>query len=420
MLLQASFLTAISRFMAATTKSEMNRDYDIAVLGANGYVGHRLVASLVEFSKSSGLRILATARSPEKIRALKKEFPTIDFETLNVLSQDDVDRIVPKARIVVSCIGPFDLYGENVVSTCARTGTHYLDITGEIIFIRRMIERYDETAKKAGAMLVPFAGFDTVPSDLSVFLAAHEMKTAHDQELASIDLIYKVKGGFNGGTAATAIDMGSKLSAPDQKNLNFLAPAEPAKNYNELYSPRYVNHLRQWVAPFFMESINNKVIYRTIALYKESACDTASMNGDNLFSKDFSYRESLHVPGGFLAVAAVATSLATVQALLKTSVGRRLASFVVPAPGQGPTERQMQEGFFQATVVATGSRGKVMEYKMTSSGDPGNVSTVKMLMACLRALTSKNDQIKNGFQTPASAFGVALLPALRDSGVVWE
>lgn len=387
-----------------------NREYDVAVFGATGYVGHRLVAELVKMSEGVPLKILATARSQEKVQSLSKEFPTVTFDVLNVLEAPRVDALVKRTRLVANCVGPFDLYGENVVSACARLGTHYLDITGEILFVRRMIEKYEDVARKSGAMIVPFAGFDSVPSDLGVYLISQEMKKNYNQKVALVDLVYKVRGGINGGTAATALDMGSKISAQVKKNYYYLAPKMPAREYTELSNPRFIPEIGKYVAPFFMEPINNKVVYRSLAL----------AGPETNLTQDFRYRESVATPGGTLGAFATAASLRGFDTLLKFSSGRKVLSRFLPKPGAGPSERSMQNGFFEATVFATGSDGKKLVRKMKAKGDPGNVSTVKLMMSCIRVVLSNGFSPKGGILTPAIAFGSDILPALRDSGVSWE
>jgi len=357
-----------------------------------------------------GVRLLATARSERKVQELSKTFPAVHFKVLDITDVGETESIVKKVQLVVNCIGPFDLYGENVVSACAKTGTHYLDITGEILFARRMIEKYDALAKKSGAMIVPFAGFDSVPSDIGVFLMGQEMSIDHAQAVASIDSVFKAKGGLNGGTIATGLNTAVNISKKDQENLNFLVSDQPDRIYRELNRLRYIAHLKKWVAPFFMEPINNKVVYRSVALANKVS---------NCFAKDFRYRESMQVPGGILGAVLATGLLFFFQILLKMSLGRKLASRLLPKPGEGPSENQMKEGYFEATFIAIGTEGKVLMRKMTSDGDPGNVSTVKLLLACIRTMMNEGFQSRGGLLTPSSAFGTDLLPALHKSGVNW-
>lgn len=392
------------------------QEFDIVVIGANGYVGKRLVAELERLSATTGWKVLATTRAPKK--SLSSGYPSIVFDLLDVTDAQAVDRVVARASLVLNCVGPFDLYGEKVVSACARLGRHYLDITGEILFARRMIDAYDSVAIKTGAMIVPFAGFDSVPSDFGVYLMAKEMNEVHHQKIESIDLVYDVKGGFNGGTAATMLDIGAKLSLADMRNLGFLSESVSKPRFSlrsrEMYGARYVPQLKKWTAPFFMEPINNKIIYRSISLDSDLK---------SRFSENFKYRESMSVPGGFFGSVASGAFMGGTHLLLKTSLGRDLISRIVPKPGMGPSEKQMTEGFFRATFVARGvageSKSKILTRKMISQGDPGNVSTVKLLLACTRVFFGEEFAPRGGFFTPASGFGDRLLPALNESGVRW-
>lgn len=379
----------------------------LLVIGSTGFVGKRFIKEIIPYVEKTGINLMATGRNQTKLEKLVQEFPNVNFRSLDVLDAVNVAKKVRQNQIVVNCAGPFDLYGENVVAACAKNGIHYLDITGEVVFGRRMIEKYDNAAKKTGALIIPFAGFDSVPSDMCVFLASNEFHKKYNQPIESIDLVFSIKGGINGGTIATALDMNQKISREELMNRNFMIPGSSPFLQDDLYKARYLPETKEWVAPFFMEPINSKVVYRSLFLLNDSP-------------NHLKYRESIRLPGGAISAWIMARSLKTGQFFLKSKLIRQLAALVLPAPGTGPSEKMMENGFFKIDVLVRGLDKKILKKKMISQGDPGNKSTVKILMACAKSLIEKNHFKKGGLLTPVAAFREKLLPYLERENIEWK
>jgi len=382
----------------------------LLVIGATGFVGRRFIKEILGYAQPKGIRVQATGRNPSKLKKLIHEHPSVDFSSLDTLDSSEVEKKVKQAQVVVNCAGPFDLYAENVVSACARNGVHYLDITGEIVFGRRMIENYNQNAENSGALIVPFAGFDSVPSDMCTFLIAEEFENQHHQPLDSVDLVFTDKGGLNGGTAVTALDMNQKLSKIDLMNRYYMVPDLPNSQQSDLYQARYLPEINKWGAPFFMESINSKVVHRSLFL---------SNNSKKYFTESFTYRESIVLPGGVLAAWGLSRAMKVGHTLLTYKLGRKIASMFLPKPGQGPSEKSVQNGFFKIDVIARGINKKVLLKQMRCQGDPGNKATVKLLMACTKAICENDYVHGGGLRTPSTAFGKKLLPHLINEGIEW-
>lgn len=134
--------------------------------------------------------------------------------------------MIQSTKAVLNFAGPFAHYAESVISACAKWGTHYLDITGETDFIRTMMDKYQKQAKESGARLIPFCGFDSVPADLTTFLAL-QAASENNIKLDELCLYYQTKGGpINGGSLATALNMAETNAWSDMSNSNILISDE--------------------------------------------------------------------------------------------------------------------------------------------------------------------------------------------------
>lgn len=387
---------------------------DILIIGATGFVGKRYTRELIPYLEETRRSAVATARNLEKLNALKQSLPEcslLKFELLDISQEQAVKEKVSKAKIVANFAGPFDRYGDHVVGACAENGVHYVDITGEIQFGRRMVEKYHELAKKNGAIIIPFAGFDSVPSDYGAYVASKALAQEYKTPSVFVDVVYRAKGGVNGGTIASAIDINSKIKSSDWVNRNYMVPDLTDKE--ELLKqegPRFQKDMACWVGPFLMEQINNKVVYRTVDLLP---------NGKEIFASDYRYRESQYLGRRFSKANSVSASIVLkgVEKFLGLKFGRTLASKFATSPGEGPSESVIQKGFFQSDIYAKSKAGDVVHFQMKSDGDPGNKSTVKLIMACTQALLDGKVSEQRGLLTPATAFEEHLLPYLEKNKI---
>jgi len=381
--------------------------YDIIIIGATSFVGQRFIKYYFEYFKEKNIRVLATARSEKKLAGVLSGIKNIDKAIVDVYDKETVFNTVEKGHLVLNFAGPFDLYGENIVAACAFYGVHYLDITGEVHFAKRMIEKYDEQAKKSKAKIVPFAGFDSIPSDYSVFMASLKSEN-EDEKIQSIDIIYKFKGGFNGGTIQTALDMATKISDYDLSNRKYLIGGDDFVQ-NDGTKERYIKELDSWVSPFFMEPINSKVVYRSIYLWNK-----------NRFLDDFSYRESIQIPGGKLGNSIFSMCSRTGNKIFKKKIGRKFISSILPKPGQGPSEEAINRGFLKSKIIVRFDSGNVFKSSMYSAGDPGNKTTIKLLGSTMKAFLEKKTLERHGLLTPSSCFGEYLFPFLEKEGISFK
>lgn len=388
------------------------REIDIVIYGATGFTG-QLAAEYLTGGDSS-LRVAIAGRNERKLLDVAKrchKTPSIILADSSYPSS--IDDMVKKARVVLSFAGPFSLYGEPVIAACARYGRDYLDITGETPFIRSMIERYHYEAQKNKARLVPFSGFDSVPADIAVFLAK-ESAAAQGCTLDEFTFFYKLKGGFNGGTLATALDMSERGVRRVLVDANSLIVGSQHRFRRSLvdYKFRYEPLMRRWTAPFLMSSVNEAVIRRSLWL-ESIAQPQKSLPA-------IRYQERLLVKNswGMLRAAIATGALMGFGMLSAYKSGRKLLQTLGPKPGEGPSAQVRADGFFQGQLIAR-KRGESAYTKVSieRAGDPGNEITVALAAESAR-LAVENAFItdKAGFLTPSIAFGNLLVRRLIEAG----
>lgn len=388
------------------------KPFDIILIGATGFTGERAARYLHDHAPDN-LNWGIAARNKEKLARvagdLKVENERCFIADTTVTEQ--VEQIVKQTRIIMTTVGPFSLYGEEVIAACAKFGTHYLDITGEVGFIKKMKNKYGDLAEKTGAKLIPFSGFDSVPADLAAFLLSREFE---QPEELNIRAYYSVSGGFNGGTIATMLN---KFETGEYKKMN--DPRLLLDNSDQqVHSPEqgkffgFDKNINRWSAPFIMGAINSKVVYKTASLMQKRG---------QPYAKSISYSEHSSLGKWYNPIPFIFVS---VMLLALTTLGpykwfRTFLKKIMPAPGEGPSEEQIENGFFRMKAIARDSEGTHHTLSMSYPGDPGNKSTVFFLCESALCLAESDENITdtNGFLTPASAFGMDLAVRLQKHGL---
>ena len=400
----------------------MNRPFDVILYGATGFVGRQTARYFAEHAP--GVRWAVAGRSANKLKALAARFAQAN-PGIVVADADDaeaLDALAARARVVLSTAGPFARYGSELVAACVRHGTHYVDITGETPWIRRMIDLHHIAAVKNGARIVPACGFDSVPSDLGGWLVANALREQHGEACASVKACFSMRGGLNGGTAASmmsALDDGvaAQIDEPFLLNPEGTVPADAASQRDPVGALRDTD-FDAWLAPFMMGPINTRVVRRSVALLAHSG----------LYAPDFRYQEYLRIgrgAGAALAASAVAVGMAAGRTALAFEPLRRVAERFVPAPGEGPSERAMNSGSFRCELIGVGERGTELRGRIAGRGDPGNRATTVFVCEAALALLEDAKRLpggvaRGGVLTPSVAFGKVLAQRLRDAGMTLE
>ena len=402
-----------------------DRELDLVVLGATGFTGRQVVAYLAAHAPPQ-MRWAVAARNGARLQAVLDRLGPdhIGREqcVVDTSEQAAVEALVARTRVLLTTVGPFARYGSGVVAACARLGTHYVDITGETPWVRRMIDAHHEEAKASGARIVPCCGFDSVPSDLGALMVAHFVRERWGQDTAQVRGVFRLRGGFNGGTVASALNMmeeGSQrdLADPFLLNPDDQRPGPAPERSRDPRAPAFDLDLGGWTAPFFMGPVNSRVVRRSAALLASRGQGPGP---------DFSWQERMWtgrgIPGRLKALA-VTAGIGTVFSLGRYGWARELERKWAPAPGEGPTEQSMDDGFFRLDLVGASADGHRVRGRVEGQGDPGNRCTVRMLSEAAFCLVLDDATLpwkEGGLLTPAVALGSTYLERLRGAGMVFE
>jgi short subunit dehydrogenase-like uncharacterized protein len=403
---------------------DTDRSHDVVVYGATGFVGRLLAGYLAEHAPPD-VRIALAGRSRERLQEVRDSLPEAarGWAVLTADSSDrpSLDALAAQTRVLATTVGPYVAYGMPVVEACAAAGTHYADLTGEVLFVRDAIDRVDDAARKTGARIVHACGYDSIPSDLSSFLLAQQAAADDAGGLTDVRLVATLRGGLSGGTIASMrAQVEAMRSDPAHRRMVLdpfaLSPdrtAEPDTRQPPDAGPPARRPDGRWTAPFVMAPFNTRIVRRSNALQGWS------------YGRGFSYGEVMGAGRGVSgAVTAAGTTAGLVGALAAMAFppGRRLLDAVLPEPGTGPGEEARAKGWFRMVVDAQTESGRRYRATAAGPGDPGYAATAVMLGESVLALALDGDRLprRAGSLTPASAMGQVLVERLRAAGHTYE
>ncbi len=396
--------------------AKADRRLDLIVFGATSFVGQLLCRRLVERQGVDGPLTWAIAgRDAAKLERVATETGA-DVERI-VADASDADALaamVGDTRVVVSTVGPYALYGSDLVAAVAEAGTDYCDLTGETQWMRRMIDAHAATAEASGARIVHTCGFDSIPSDLGVWFTQQQAVERLGAPCEHVSMrVATMRGGASGGTIASMMNLMEEAAAdPALRKLladpYALAPPDQrtGPDQPDVTRPQRDDASGQWVAPFVMAAVNTRVVQRSHALLGRP------------WGPGFTYDEAMLMGTGPLgAVKASGLSAGLAAGLGLTAVGpvrRVLQRYVLPKPGQGPSTDAQEKGSFDVRFFGSTADGKTIRTRVTGDRDPGYSGTARMLAEAAAALVELDaDEVGGGFWTPATAFGDRLVERLE-------
>ena len=250
------------------------RDYDVVLYGASGFTGQQTVAYFAKHAPAD-LRWAIAGRNRDKLAALQKSLNThADILVADGQNQAALDAIAAQTRVMLTTAGPYALYGSGLVAACVRHQTHYVDITGETVWVRELIDRHHAQAATDGTRIIPFCGFDSIPSDLGAYLMARHIQTKLGAQCREVKAYFQMAGGVNGGTLATAFNLYESGQAKTARDPFLLNPQpvterEAIRQNQDPTAARYDSDVNAWAAPFVMGPINTRVVRRSQALLSE-------------------------------------------------------------------------------------------------------------------------------------------------------
>lgn len=400
------------------------RDYDIVIYGATGFVGRQVVEYLAQVAAGTPLRWAIAGRNGGKLAELQqKQGLSSEVSTLVADSQDQpaVDRMVGRGQVVLNTAGPFAKYGDRVVDACVRLRTHYVDITGETPWVRSLIDRYHQRARDEGTRIVPCCGFDSIPSDLGTLLAVRGLQSMCGVDCRAAKTYFRLAGGFNGGTLASAFQLYESHQQNQAEDPFLLNPpearrADDVQRHRDPRGTAFDPSIDAWVAPFFMGFINTRVVRRSAALWEGQG---------HGYGPDFEYQEFLKFQSRYGRSKARLASIAlrSFRWALANRPARHALRRFLPKPGQGPSEKSMDAGWFRAETVARAADGRQVIQRMRFKGDPGNRATVRLVCESARCLVAESQPASErggGVLTPAFAFGESLVQRLTGAGFQFQ
>lgn len=426
------------------TDTSTARDIDVVLVGATGFVG-RLTAGHLRDHAPSGLRIALAGRSRAKLDALAQElggaasqWPRIVIDVSDPAACAD---LAARSAVLVTTVGPYAEYGCELVKACALAGTHYADLTGEVLFVRDTAEAFHDVAKRSGARIVHSCGFDSVPSDLAVWQTAHTAAEDGAGQLTDTVLfVRRLKGGLSGGTIDSMRRqvIAARESLEDRRVINDpygLSPdraAEPTKadrpSNDAVDAPRR-GRLRasgralgsrlpvrrtedgHWTGPFVMASFNTRIVRRSNALL------------DWGYGRAFRYHEVTDFGSRMrspLVAAGTTVGLLGLVGGMAFGPTRKLVDRFLPAPGEGPDEQTRTNGRFVMEVIARTTSGAEYATKVAADADPGYSGTAIMLGQAALCLAQDDLDSEGGVLTPAVAMAAPLIERLKEQDFTIE
>ena len=394
--------------------------YDVVVWGASGFTGRLVVEYMHRVYGTAGeVRWAVAGRNEKKLKEVMQEIVgSVDIPIVIAESHDEVSlrRLVEQTKVVCTTVGPYAKYGSLLVKLCAETGTHYVDLTGEVHWMRTMIDQHHVEAENSGARIVHTCGFDCIPSDLGVLFLQQAMLENHGVYSPSVKFrVAKTSGGVSGGTIDSAMNMMEEakvdpsiltlMSDPYALNPINMPRGEDGKDQTSVV---FDKDFQQWTTPFVMAGVNTSVVRRSHSLMGYP------------WGNNFRYDEAVLVgdgPGGFVKAWLTTAATGLLVAFTAFTWTRKLLVRLAPSPGEGPSEEAIRNGFFNIKLFAAhpDDSARNMVAIVTGDRDPGYGATSKMIAESAVCLAKDNLDTPTGVLTPSVAMGQKLIDRLQQN-----
>jgi short subunit dehydrogenase-like uncharacterized protein len=377
--------------------------FDIVIYGATGFTGQLVAEYLAsQYKGDPQLKWAMAGRSMDKLKSVREAIDAPADTPLILADSDDPDSLKAMAgqtKMVISTVGPYQLYGADLIESCVASGTDYIDLCGEPVWMRQMIEKHEAAAKVSGARIIFSCGFDSVPFELGAFFVQEEAKRILGQPVSRVKgRVRDMRGTLSGGTAASAkatFDAVAKdfsliavLNDPFALTPGFVGPKQPRGN-----KPVYEEDLHSWAAPFMMALINTRNVHRSNMLMGFP------------YGKDFVYDEMVLTGPGEEGEA----NAKRVMAVNSEKTGPNARK-----PGEGPSKEERENGLYDLLYVGIAPDGRQVRASVKGDRDPGYGSTSKMIAECAICLLRDTPDVPAGIWTPGAAMQHRLIKRLVD------
>ncbi len=393
------------------------KKFDLIIYGATGFTG-RLVAEhlLANYGAGGDVAWAMAGRDLAKLKAVRDEIgapESLPLVEANASDPAALEAMARRARVIISTVGPYQLYGEALLAACAMVGTDYVDLCGEPAWMAAMIPRYEAQARASGARIVFSCGFDSIPFDCGVFFLQQQAMERFGAPCPCVrGRVRTMKGGFSGGTLASmlaTLEAGRRDPSivKTMTNPYALVASPPPVRQRRGDEIVHESDIPSWSAPFIMAAINTKNVHRTNALTRYR------------YGRDFTYDEMQMTgdgPAGERRAKAALNQMRLQMSLLAFGPTRALLRrFALPKPGQGPSKHDRETGSYEVLYVGDFPDGRSLRAVVSGDKDPGYGSTSKMISEaalCLAREVSR-EQTPGGVWTSAAAMGATLIARLQ-------
>ena len=414
----------------------MARELDIVVFGASGVTGRQVAAYLAERAQETPLRWAVAGRDEHRLTQVLEQTGVSAPQTLTADVGDPASlaAMAAASAVVLDLVGPYTRYGRPVIEACVAAGTHYADLTGELPFVREMIDAFHERAAEAGVKIVEVCGFEALPADLLVALVAERARSLWGEGLYSVDLEVQVTpppglprasdsisgGTFQSLTAVAASEEAARITDPALL-ITDESLAAPVRARSPIgLAPRRSNGAviaPMAPAPF----INPAVIHRSAAL-------RALAEGHDF--TPFRYREGIAIPGSPVTLparwaigAALSGTMIGLRALSRARPGvrhplSRAMARLGPGSGFGPKGERLKHWHWQMTARALTDGGRSLHGLLDADGHPGYLATARLLgEAGILLAEADATPAGGGCLTPSAALGTDGLQRFARAGL---
>ena len=389
------------------------REFEVIVYGASGFTG-RLVAENLQRTYGDQVKWAMAGRDQAKLDGVKAGIgASVPVIVVNASNSASLEAMAARTKVVLTTVGPYQLYGEPLLAACVKTGTDYVDLCGEPNWMAAMIAKYGDAAKASGARIVFSCGFDSIPFDLGVFFLQQQAKERFGAPLPRVKgRVRSMKGTFSGGTMASMLAV---LEAVKRDPALVQVLADPFALAGEKAAAQPAGEAVQhddgigWSAPFVMAAINVKNVLRSNAL------------SNYAYGRDFQYDEMVATGDGAdgeKRARGMQKQSNQQNAMLNFGPTRAiLRTFVLPKPGQGPTKEQRENGSYDVLFVGEAADGRTLRASIKGDKDPGYASTSRMITesALCLARDVPHEETGGGIWTTAPAMGAKLIERLQRS-----
>ena len=391
----------------------MSREYDLIIYGASGFTGRLAVEYLDE--NYSDLNWAIAGRNEDKLVNISKNSKCKpDYFIADSEDNENLLKIASKTRVIESLAGPFNKYSNNLVTQCVEAGTHYLDITGENIWVRDLIDKHHEAAEKKQIKIIPSCGYDSIPSDMGCFYLQRSL----NQELQRIDGYHRGNGGVSGGTIESAFSMRNYKSKYSMGHPFLLNSKEYIKTQNisenkDNFKIKYIDDIKLWSAPFVMAIANTRVVRRSSEIHDKNQAS---------YGSEFKYQEYMMLKK-YSSAFLVTAGLAVFGLMLISPISGLFRKLFTKA-GNGPDKKTRENGWFESIFIGKNKNNEKYKLRMFCKGDPGYKSTAKLICESALCLALNSENLPNtnagGVLTTSTGLGSTLIDRLKNADVLFE